>query len=395
MTGRGGPWPLVIAGGAAAAVHIWKVPPFVTEISERFGTSLVDAGFLLSLIQLGGLLGGVAVGFLAESIGFRRCFVSGLAILAVASVGGAFASEFWMLLVLRAIESIGFVFVVVSGPGIIPRIAPVQRRSLASAAWGTYMGIAAFGTLTLTWVFAGVASQSGTWLVAGAVSAIAAIVMVVWIPRDQPRGVTNDAGLRESLLHTVRTGGVWIAGVVFMAYASTWIAVLGFLPTILGDAGVDAGLASFLTGVASGVNMIGNLAAGFLLQRGVPARLLLSIGAATMGGASIVVFALGLPPAGQFIAVLVFSSVAGLIPGTLFPVALAITPARGSSTTAVGILLQCTNAGMFFGPPLLAAITTATGTWSSSWWFTVVAAGLALVLAQFLGSRRQGYRLGT
>ncbi|GGA60009.1 MFS transporter [Pseudoclavibacter endophyticus] len=387
-------WPLVILAGVAAGVHIWKVPPFVAEISERFGTSLVDAGFLMGVLQLAGVVGGLAVGFFAEYLGFRRCMLAGLAVLSVASIGGAFAAEFWMLLVLRGVESVGFLLAIVAGPGVIRSIAPPAQRSLASGAWGSYMGLAAFGTLTVTALLAGLATKEGTWIVAGALTAVVAVAVLLWVPADRPRSTRSDVSIRDSLSRTVRARGVWVCGLVFMFYAATWMAVLGFLPTILGDAGADPGLANLLSGIASGANVLGNVSAAVLLQRGASARLLLSIGAAVMAVSSFCIFALELPTGGQFAAVLVFSAVAGLIPGTLFPLVLGVMPTGGSSTTAVGILMQCTNAGLFFGPPVLAALTTATGNWSSSWWFTVALAAMALLLAQFLGVKRYGYRLG-
>ncbi|MGO2112498.1 MAG: MFS transporter [Pseudoclavibacter sp.] len=389
-----GRWPLVILAGVAAGVHIWKVPPFVAEISEHFGTSLVDAGFLMGVLQLGGVVGGLAIGFFAEYFGFRRCFTIGLAVLSVASAVGAFAPEFWMLLVLRGVESAGFLLVVVAGPGIIRAIAPPHQRRLASGAWGGYMGIAALFTLGLASIFSNVATRQGTWLVAAGVSAVAAVVIVLLIPRDRPRGARSEVGLRDALSRTVRASGVWMCALVFMFYSATWMAVLGFLPTILADAGADPALANLLSGIASGMNVLGNVAAAMLLQRGAPARLLLTIGTAVMGISSVCIFAFDLPTFGQFAAVMVFSAVAGLIPGTLFPLVLGVMPNGGSSTTAVGILMQCTNVGLFFGPPVLAALTTATGGWPSSWWLTVALSALALLLAQFLGARRYGYRLG-
>lgn len=388
-------WIIVIAAGVAAGVNIWKIPPFVAEISERFGTSLVDAGFLMGVLQIAGIVGGAAAGFFAESIGFRRCMLLGLSILSLASIAGAFAPEFWVLLVLRGAESVGFLLAVVAGPGIVRRIAPPDRRALATGAWGTYMGLAAFGTLGITAALASVATLQGTWLTAGAVAAIAAVVIAVWIPADPPHAVTREVGLRDSLLRTLRSSGVWLCGLVFMAYASAWMAVLGFLPTILADAGADPGLANLLSGIASGANVLGNLAASALLQRGAPARLLLTIGVVTMAITGVCVFGLDLPTIWQFVAVFVFSGVAGLIPGTLFPLVLAVMPRGGSSTTAVGVLMQCTNAGLFFGPPVLAALTTATGGWSSSWWFIVTAAGVALALTAMLSPKRYGSVLGS
>jgi hypothetical protein len=56
----------------------------------------------------------------------------------------------------------------------------------------------------------------------------------------------------------------------FALYSSQWLAVIGFLPVIYAAAGVGATATGVLTALAAAVNMIGNLGAGRLLQRGVP-----------------------------------------------------------------------------------------------------------------------------
>ncbi|HNB44976.1 MAG TPA: MFS transporter, partial [Burkholderiaceae bacterium] len=63
---------LVILAGVTAALHVGKLPPALPLLREALGVSLVQAGFLLSLVQLAGMSLGLLLGLMADGIGLRR-----------------------------------------------------------------------------------------------------------------------------------------------------------------------------------------------------------------------------------------------------------------------------------------------------------------------------------
>ncbi|HQX60555.1 MAG TPA: MFS transporter, partial [Burkholderiaceae bacterium] len=75
---------VVILAGVAAALHVGKLSPAIPVLREALGVSLVQAGFLLSLVQMAGMLLGLAVGLAADSIGLRRAMLCGLVVLSLA-----------------------------------------------------------------------------------------------------------------------------------------------------------------------------------------------------------------------------------------------------------------------------------------------------------------------
>lgn len=383
-------WPFVVVAGVAAGVHVWKVPPFLTQISSELGIGLVDAGILLGTVQIAGVLGGLAVGLVAELVGYRRCALGGLAVLAAASALGAIVDTFGGLLALRAVESLGFLLVVIAGPGLIRRVTPPSGLGVATGVWVSFQGISAFSTLGAAAALSGVVTYRGAWVAAAVVTALAAAALALAIPADPPSNAVGLRGVGAAVRRTASVPGLWIGGVVFLSYAASWMAVVGFLPIIFETAGLEPALASFMGGVASGINIVGAIVGGYLLQRGVPVRLLVWTGMFTMGLASIVVFLPGQGSWTQFAAICVYSAVGGLVPATLMRLALALTPETGSTPAAIGLTMQCSNAGMFIGPPVAAALTTATGTWDTTWWFTLACALVGAVLAALLGPRGFG-----
>ncbi len=153
-----------------------------------------------------------------------------------------------------------------------------------------------------------------------------------------------------------------------------------------GIAGVAAGV---LTAAVAAVNMAGNIGSGRLLQRGVAPSRLLTIGFATMGLAATAGFAgsgeAGLTPALRYGAVLIFSGVGGLIPATLFALAVRQAPGEGALATTLGWVLQWSALGQFAGPPLVAAVASAAGGWQWTWVATGACSVLGLLLAAGLG----------
>ncbi|MCE2689811.1 MAG: MFS transporter [Rubrivivax sp.] len=384
---------LVIACGVVAALHVGKLPPALPVLRDALGVSLVQAGFLLSVVQAAGMVLALALGLGVARLGLRRSLITGLLILAAASVAGSFAQGAGGLLLGRAAEGAGFLLVSLSAPALIRALVPPQRLNLRLGLWGTYMPTGmALALLVGPAVMARYGWQAW-WLGLGLLAA----VMAAWALRvlgwndpgthplqaASPTPMTWTAVLRQ----TLGRRGPWLVALAFGAYSSQWITVIGFLPTIYAEAGVAQGTAGLLTALAAAVNIIGNVMAGRLLHRGrAPVQLLL-IGFTTMGLTAFMAF--GLPEAmtaiGRYAAVLAFSAVGGLIPGTLFALAVRVAPHDQAVPAVVGWTLQCSAFGQFIGPPVAAWWTSHHGGWSQTWVTTASAAAAGLLLALALG----------
>ncbi|HSW23212.1 MAG TPA: MFS transporter, partial [Burkholderiaceae bacterium] len=69
---------VVILAGVAAALHVGKLPPAIPALQQALGLSLLQAAFLLSMVQGAGMCAGVAFGALADSLGLKRSMLAGL-----------------------------------------------------------------------------------------------------------------------------------------------------------------------------------------------------------------------------------------------------------------------------------------------------------------------------
>jgi MFS transporter, CP family, cyanate transporter len=362
--------------------------------------SLMEAGFLLSLVQLAGMSLGLAVGLLADAMGLRRCMLTGLGLLFVAGTAGAASGSAAGLLVLRALEGLGFLLVVMPAPGLLRQLVSPNRLSGLLGLWGTYMPLGtALALLVGPLLMAGLGWQAW-WLLLAALTLAMAVLVWRYVPSDAERHRQSGVVLQRAQLsawplrlrQTLGARGPWLVALCFAMYSGQWLSVIGFLPTIYAEAGLTAAWTGILTALAAAANMLGNAASGQLLQRGWAAQRLLTLGFACMGlGAWLTFFDWGVAnlgdvsPAFRYAAVLIFSGVGGVVPGTLFSLAVRVAPGESSVSTTVGWMQQLSAMGQFVGPPLVAWLAQSVGGWRWTWLMTGACSVIGLLLAASVG----------
>ena len=386
----------VILAGVTAALHIGKIPPAIPVLREALGLTLVEAGFLLSMVQLAGMLLGVLLGVVADGLGLRRSMLAGLLTLSLASFAGMWARAPADLLVLRAVEGLGFLLVVLAAPSLIQRLVPARQLPSFLGLWGGYMpGGAALALVCGPLIMQALGWQAW-WGLLGGLSAAMAVWLVVAVPAVLPApAVSAGAPARaafswlQRLRMTLGSAGPWLVALAFAMYSSQWLAVVGFLPSVYAQAGVEASAAGALTALVCAMNISGNVGAGRLLHRGVDAKWLLYGGFGSMGLTAFLAFSalLGDAPVMRYLAVLLFSALGGMVPGTLFSLAVRLAPNAHTVSTTMGWMQQCSATGQFLGPPLVAWAAAQAGGWHMTWVVTGTASLLGLWLAQRLGAQ--------
>ncbi len=398
----------VLLGGVSGALHLGKLPPAVPALQASLGIGLVEAGFLLSLVQVASMTLGLAAGLAADSIGLRRSMLTGLGVLTVASLLGGLvgagalgqAHAVQWLLALRAVEGIGFLLAVMPGPGLIRALTPPGADKAALGLWGAYMPLGVALALLLGPALIAWGGWADWWWALSLVSALAALWVWLVVPADGARAAAasgqGTAGWSSRLRATVGARAPWLVGLTFAVYSAQWMAVIGFLPAIYAGAGVPPGWNAVLTALAAAMNIVGNIAGGRWLQRGVAPQRLLQLGFLTMALGGVAAFAqlgqgsdaLSLPPALRYIAVCAFSLGGGMVPATLFLLGVRLAPGPSTVSTTIGLMQQASSLGQFLAPPAVAWVAHRVGGWHWTWAATLACSLIGMAIARRLGRIR-------
>jgi len=368
---------VLIISGVVAALQIGKLPPALPELSASLGLSLMQAGFLLSLVQLAGMSLALVVGLSADGVGLRRSMLMGLIVLGLASAMGSLAQSAAALMFWRAIEGLGFLWVTLPAPGLIRKQVSEQQVRKLLGYWGAYMPAGTALTLLLGPLWLPVWGWQTWWCLFAVLSWGMALVLWRLVPADVSPSLAQAAqspldlqvAWPQRLRETLTARGPWLVALSFAMYSGQWLAVVGFLPSIYTQAGLTGATLGALTAIAAAVNMIGNMASGRLLQKGIHPSVLLSLGFGAMAFGAFLAFSHWTfsAPWLRYAGVLMFSACGGLVPGTLFSLSVRLAPHERNVSTTVGWMQQCSAAGQFAGPPTVAWLASQVGGWQWTW----------------------------
>lgn len=383
---------IILGCGVIAALHVAKAAIATPLLLADLALDLGEVGWLTGIFAVLGLLGGAPAGAVATAIGGRTTLLLGLGVMALAGAAGAIAHSFPILLVSRFLEGLGFVLVIVAGPAILERLTTGAQRDMAFSLWSCFMpcGIAIamlVGPLFQTW-------QAFWWTSSGLATA-SAVMVLCGVPADTSLGAFTLRSMCGDIRQLLCSRGTALLALCFALYSLMFFALFSFLPVLLMDR-MDASYrhAGLLSALASTVNVIGNLAAGYLIARGIGRSSLVIVASAIMGASGIGIFLGFLPAIPTFLLCLLFSAVGGLIPATLLASAPLVAP-RTLVPVAVGLMMQGSNLGQVLGPVAVGSATAAFG-WGAAGaqvaLFAVAGCAIALLLPAVLERSRQAVK---
>ncbi len=396
-------WRIVLiacGAGVVGAFQIGKMPSSLPVLREDLELSLVAAGWVISMFNVIGVSAGIAVGAVADWLGHRRVMLFGLLSMAAGSLLGAAAADATTILASRFVEGLGSVVVFVAGPGLIVRAVRPDHMRLAFGVWGTYMPAGTGFMVLITPGLLTLVGWRGMWLV----NAALLVLFAVWLalgtrdfrtrPRDGARQSLGTvlARLGRDIRLTLSVPGPVLLALCFATYTGTFLAVLAFLPTFLIEQqGATPLLAATLTAFAIAINVLGNLAGGWLLHHGAQRWVLIVIASTVMAAASLGIYADGLGLATRYGFCLVFSVVGGMLPASVLGAAPVHAPKGDLVATTNGLIVQGANLGQMIAPPALAALVAATGGWAISPALIITSSMLGVLFAAWIGivERRQ------
>jgi predicted MFS family arabinose efflux permease len=357
------------------ALLMFAIVPLLPGYVHDLHMSKTQAGLVVGIYSGAVLVGSVPVGYLAAHVGARRLTIFGVALLAVATFGCAFAGGFWALMAARTGQGLSSAVSWTAGMAWLSEASDPGRRGRVL---GTAMSFATVGTLVgpiVGGLLGGAYGLRTPFILLGLVT-LALTVLVVRAPAGV--AAAPPVGVR-ALVRAVGGSRAVVAALVMMVLVATVSGTLDTLvPLRLGLDGYSAQAITVVLTAAGVLASVSNYGVGRIFDRfgGIPIALVSILGMAAF------VAALAAAPTGLVLAVLFVASTPAITGqyAVAFPLCAEGADAAGLAHANVfGLLNLAWGAGFLVGPAAGAALAQATS--DRVTYLALVAISLAVALA--------------
>jgi MFS family permease len=338
------------------ALLMFAIVPLLPGYVHDLHLSKTQAGLVVGVYSGAVLVGSVPVGYLAPRVGARRLTIFGVALLAAATFGCAFAGGFWALLAARTGQGLSSA---VSWTAGLAWLSEASEPGGRGRVLGAAMSFATVGTLVgpiVGGLLGGAYGLRTPFVLLGCVT----VVLTLLVARA-PAGAAAapPVGVR-ALLRTVGGSRTMVAALVMMLLVAIVSGTLDTLvPLRLGIDGYSAPAITVVLTAAGVLASVSNYGVGRIFDRfgGIP------IAVASIVGMAALVAALAVAPTALVLAVLF---VAATLPisgqyAVAFPLCADGADGAGLAHANVFGLLNLTwGAGFLIGPAAGAALAQAT-----------------------------------
>jgi len=378
----------VVLVALALRPGIVSTGPLLPSIIREFGLSHTQAALLTAIpTLLMGLLA-VPVPWLSRRYGRDRVMFAALALLAVSTLGRAFADSVTLLFAATVGIGAGIAVAGVLIAGFVkasfPRqVAIFMSLYATSLAMGSTLSAAATGTLA-AWT-GGWRWASGVWAVPGLIALLAWLFVARGSPA--PRAAGSSAP-RYGMPFRNRTA--WLIAIFFACNNFVFYACISWLAPMYVEAGWTAQHAGLLLATFTLAFMAANPVFGFL-SRDEDRRLPLALGAATaVAGMLAIVLAPWVSPY-LAVALLAFGTGGSFTLSMTLPLDNTRHPEETGAWNAFVLLVSYTIAAA--GPLAVGQLRDTSGGFGSSLWLLVAVSAVMLAATPFLQPRHRKHTL--
>jgi predicted MFS family arabinose efflux permease len=246
---------------------------------QTFQINLTQAGLLMSIIAMIGLVLALPTGIILQRLGPKMTLLIALALMALGAAIGAFSNSFVFLLGSRVVEGLGMGLMGVAAPATIAMWFPPEKQGTPMGIWATWVPVGSVAIYNLAPVMSVSFGMPSIWWL-GSGFAVLMMVLCGWLiirapGQDLSHGQTQSTpDLRQALANR----DIWLLALEFACMNFAMISLSTYYPTFLKEVrGYPLGEAGFLASIASIVILFSAPAAGWFSDRIRSRRMVLSL----------------------------------------------------------------------------------------------------------------------
>ena len=286
-SGAGYAWVILAVvwlASVAASLNQFKVPPLIPMLMDAFRLDLTQAGMLMSVFALAGLVLALPAGLILQRLGPKTAGIIAVVCLVIGSGWGALTTSAGPLLASRFLEGVGFGLIAVIGPAVIALWFPPERRGMPMGIWATWVPVGSVVMFNLAPALGTALGWQAVWW-SGAGFAMVALLLywpLVRVPtpaRDRRHEPLNSiAGPSPTFGAALANRSIWLLGLEFACFNIVLIGLFTYFPTFLAEVrGYSLAQAAFIASLSTLVALGSAPLAGWLSDHMGSRRLFVAV----------------------------------------------------------------------------------------------------------------------
>lgn len=339
----------------------FKIPPLMPVLMQTFQIDLTQAGLLMSMIAMIGLLLALPTGIILQRLGPKAALLTALGLMAIGAGTGALSNSFTGLLVSRVIEGVGMGLMGVTAPATIAMWFPPERQGTPMGIWATWVPIGSVFIYNLSPILAASLGWQSIWWIGAGFAVVMMVISGLLITRPPAQGqLDRQAPARLNVREALANRNIWLLALAFACMNLTMISLATYYTTFLNEVrGYALGQAAFLSSITTLVVLFSAPAAGWLSDRIGSRRLVLSLPFLVMAVSFLFPFHV---TGWQIIALMAAQGlIVGAIPTAAFAAASEVMRKPEWAGLGLAVVLIGQNIGQLLGPILFGEVVKSSG----------------------------------
>jgi predicted MFS family arabinose efflux permease len=363
----------------AYAFSFQIIPPLIPSILSEFGISNTEAGLLMSIVLVPGLIFSIFISLAIGKLGVKKIILFSLLLVVLGTLVSASSSSYILLLLGRFILGLGGAIILPATPTIIAQWFEKKELGKAMGIFAINMPLATVFALPTASVLAGIGWRNALYLSA-ALGVFATLTFAILF-KERPVDLEEEVSIRKAL----RSAEMWKVAILWLLFQATMLSFITWAPALLerfrGMTKIEAG---FSTSLLSWIALIIVPTIGSLSDRFKRRKLFIVFGFAFM---SLVFAAISINSnLNIMISFVALGAVSAMIPPIIQTLPAEVL-GPGMASVGFGVLTILGNIGPILAPPLIGYVLDSTNSYFISVSLLAFLSALGTFLGLFLKSK--------